>query len=128
MFSTTTPTTPANAGLKPIAAFRIALTALLLVGWTLTVGSPTRAQAQVNDIFHITSGTFTNHVEYHRIDLPPGKDVVLADLAGPGKITYFYITDDSTGHATDGSGALYAGLVLKVYWDEAAEPSIQVPL
>ena len=36
-------------------------------------------------------------------------------------MTYFYITDDS-------SGKIDAGLVLKVYWDGAREPSIQVPL
>lgn len=103
------------------------LMALLAVTWFLAAGSPC-AQAQVNDIFRITSGAFTNHLEYHQIDLAPGKEFVLADFAGPGKITYFYITDDSWGHATDGSGAMYAGLVLKVYWDDAAEPSIRVPL
>jgi hypothetical protein len=91
----------------------------LLVVWLLAAGSPPRAGAQVNDIFRITDGTFTTHVEYHRIDLPPGKEFVLADFAGPGKITYFYYTDDSNFHAADGSGALYAGLVLKVYWDNA---------
>jgi len=101
---------------------------VLLVVWILAAGSPPRAQAQVNDIFRITNGTFATHVEYHTIDLPPGKEFVLADLSGPGKITYFYYTDDSFDHATDSSGALYAGLVLKVYWDAATEPSIRVPL
>ncbi len=105
-----------------------ALIALLVAAWVLTAGSPPRVWAQVNDIFRISNGTFSNHVEYHQIDLPPGKEFILADLAGPGKITYFYYTDDSYMHATDGSGPMYAGLVLKVYWDDAPEPSIRVPL
>ena len=109
-------------------AARPAVITLLVAAWILAAGSPPRAWAQVNDIFRISNGTFANHVEYHRIDLPPGKEFVLADLAGPGKITYFYYTDNSYKHGTDGTGALYAGLVLKVYWDDAAEPSIRVPL
>ena len=95
---------------------------------TLAAVSAPAARAQVNDIFRITDGTFANHTEYHRIDLRPGQEVSLADVAGPGKITYFYYTDNSYKHGTDGSGALYAGLVLKVYWDDATEPSIHVPL
>src|SRR5580693_8101148 len=102
--------------------------ATLLVAWVLIAGFLPCAQAQVNDIFRITRGTFGSHVEYHGIDLTPGNEFVLADLNGPGKITYFYYTDDSNFHASDGSGRLYEGLVLKVYWDNAAEPSILVPL
>ena len=100
---------------------------MLLVVWIVASDAP-HASAQVNDIFRITDGTFANHLEYHNIDLLPGKELVLADFAGPGKITYFYYTDDSFMHSTDGSGPFYAGLVLKVYWDGAAEPSIRVPL
>ena len=47
--------------------------------------------------------------------------MILADLKGPGLITYFYITDGSRGH-------FYPGLVLEVFWDEEMEPSIRVPL
>ncbi|MES2661068.1 MAG: glycoside hydrolase family 172 protein [Verrucomicrobiota bacterium] len=50
-----------------------------------------------------------------------GKELVIADLKGPGKVTYFYITDDTVGK-------WYPGLVLKVFWDDAKDPSIQVPL
>jgi hypothetical protein len=45
----------------------------------------------------------------------------LADLEGPGKVTYFYITDDTQVR-------WYAGLVLRVFWDGESEPSIQTPL
>lgn len=86
------------------------------------------AQAQMQDLFRITQGSFANHIEYHGVDLAPGKEVVLADLAGPGKITYFYYTDDGNLHPTDSAGFMYPGLVLKVFWDDATEPSIVVPL
>jgi hypothetical protein len=105
------------------------LASLLLVGaWVLRAGFSTPAQAQFQGLFRITEGSFANHVEYHRIDLPPGKETVLADIAGPGKITYFYYTDDSFGQATQGTGFMFSGLVLEVFWDDAAEPSIRVPL
>jgi len=45
----------------------------------------------------------------------------MADLKGPGKVTYWYITDDTRSH-------WYPGLVLKIFWDGASEPSVQVPL
>jgi len=89
---------------------------------------PLPASSQVQDLYRITGGSFADHVEYHRVDLPPGKELVLANLAGPGKITYFYYTDDSNSHRTDGTGFMYPGLVLKVYWDDAPQPSIQIPL
>ncbi len=37
-----------------------------------------------------------SHVEYHKFDIPKGTEVQLADLKGPGKVTYFYITDDNS--------------------------------
>ena len=86
------------------------------------------ARAQIGDLFRTTDGSFANHVEYHQINLPPGKEFVMADLAGPGKITYFYFTDDSHFHPTEGTGFMYPGLVLEVFWDDATEPSIRVPL
>jgi hypothetical protein len=47
--------------------------------------------------------------------------MILADLKGPGKVTYFYITDDTVGK-------WYPGLILKVFWDDEKYPSIEVPL
>jgi hypothetical protein len=55
------------------------------------------------------------------LEVPKGKETVLADLKGPGKVTYFYITDDTQVH-------WYPGLVLKVFWDDETEPSVQTPL
>jgi D-arabinan exo alpha-(1,3)/(1,5)-arabinofuranosidase (non-reducing end) len=75
----------------------------------------------VPDLFRITGGVSDTALQYRPFVIPPGKEEVLADLKGPGKVTYFYITDDS-------SGKLDPELVLKVYWDGAREPSIHVPL
>lgn len=89
----------------------------------LSLGLP--AAAQVQDIYRINDGKFAAHVELIPIhaDLAPGKELVLGDFTGPGKVTYFYYTDNGAA-----SGVPYPGLVLKVYWDDATEPSIQVPL
>jgi hypothetical protein len=100
----------------------------LVVACAMAVICSTPAQAQLHDLFRVTGGSFANHVEYHNVNLPPGKEMVLADIGGPGKITYFYYTDESHGHATDGSGFMYPGLVLEVFWDDATDPSIRVPL
>lgn len=86
------------------------------------------AKAQLGDLFRTTGGFFANHLEYHRITSPPGKEFVTADLAGPGKITYFCYTDDSHFHPTEGTGFMYPGLVLEIFWDDAAEPSVRLPL
>jgi hypothetical protein len=73
------------------------------------------------ELFRITGGRSRNHMEYHEMRVPKGGETVLAELTGPGKVTYFYITDDT-------QVKWYPGLVLKVFWDEESEPSIQVPL
>jgi hypothetical protein len=85
-----------------------------------------RSNAQgVQDLYRITSGQFANHMEYHKVELDPGKETELANLTGPGLVTYFYITDSSGSSQTD---AYYPGLVLKIYWDDAPAPSVWVPL
>lgn len=95
----------------------LAVTFLLIFGVRVT------AIAQVQDIYKITDGSFSSHVEYHQVDIAPGKELVLGDVTGPGKVTYFYYTDSGAQY-----GLIYAGLILRVYWDNATEPSIQVPL
>ncbi len=94
--------------------FNVAASCLLM--WL-----PGPVEAQMRDIFKVTDTTSDSHVEYHKFDIAKGKEVQLADLKGPGKVTYFYITDDN-------AGKWHPGLVLKVYWDDAKEPSINVPL
>ena len=94
------------------------IASLLLIGhfWNL----PAQAQGLQN-LHRITASVFNSHVEYHQINIPKGREVTLTDLAGPGKVTYWYITDDE-------GGKWYPGLVLKVFWDDETEPSILVPL
>ena len=53
--------------------------------------------------------------------IPPGGERVLADIEGPGKITYLYATDSTKGRWNP-------GLVLRIYWDGAKEPSVNVPV
>jgi len=47
------------------------------------------------DLYRITQGVSRYHVEYHQVSLSTGAELLLADLAGPGKVAYFYITDDT---------------------------------
>lgn len=78
------------------------------------------AQA-VSDLSRITDAVTLTETAFHQVSVPKGEEWVLADLKGPGKVTYFYITDDTVGK-------WYPGLVLKVFWDDATYPSIDVPL
>lgn len=56
------------------------------------------------------------------IEVAPGQSAVLADLKGPGVITHIWFTTASLSPFSGRS------LVLRVYWDEAERPSIEVPL
>ena len=66
----------------------------------LSVVCPLQAQS-VSDAYQITGGVSDTHVEFHDYSIKPGEEKTLADMDGPGKITYFYITDDSLFHRTD---------------------------
>ena len=76
---------------------------------------------ELAELYRISSVSFGSEVRWHAIKIAKGKETTLADLEGPGKVTYWYITDDS-------GGKWYPGLVLKVFWDNEREPSILVPL
>ena len=88
-----------------IAAFAAAM---------LGYASVSRAQDR-GDWYRITDAVSESHVQYHMTSVPKGKEIVLADLKGPGKITYFYVTPVSD-------------LALKIFWDDEPEASIQTPL
>ncbi len=58
--------------------------------------------------------------------IPPGETGHLADIQGPGVITHLWFAIDNTFKVTD---ALFPRkAVLKAYWDDAAFPSINVPV
>src|ERR1039457_333984 len=82
----------------------------------------------LSEIYRVTNGVSDSHVEFHDYEIRPGEETVLADIDGPGEVTYFYITDDSLFHRTDTSGFAYPGLILRVYWDGTDKPSINVPV
>lgn len=52
----------------------------------------------------------------------PGETLVLGDLEGPGAITHFWNTVASADPFSGRS------LVLRIYWDGAEKPSVEVPL
>jgi len=92
--------------------------------WTVRVAAawmlghllvPAATAQQVNNLYRLRDAVSQTYVEYHRVTVPKGKEVVLADLAGPGKVTYFYITPISD-------------MVLKIFWDDETEPSVLAPL
>ena len=99
------------------------LTSILVAG----IGNLVAAQ-DLSSLYQITEGVSDASVEFHEYVIKPGEEKVLTELAGPGKVTYFYITDDSLFHRTDTTGFAYPGLVLRVYWDWNEKPSINVPL
>jgi hypothetical protein len=100
---------------------RVAPLRTLALGTLSLVVCQTAAAQLGPEWYRITDGVSRNHMEYHQMNVAKGTNVVLADLKGPGKVTYFYITDDTQVR-------WYAGLVLKVFWDDEAEASIQAPL
>jgi hypothetical protein len=85
--------------------------ALVLCG--LAAGSA--MAEELKDLYRIRDGVSRSYVEYHQVDVAKGKEVVLADLKGPGKVVSFYVTPVSD-------------LLLKILWDDESEPSVQVPL
>ncbi len=74
------------------------------------LASPAAAQ-QLDDLYRVRDAVSQSYVEYHQVTVPKGKEVVLADLKGPGKVTYFYVTPVSD-------------MVLKIFWDDESEPSV----
>ena len=49
-------------------------------------------------MYRITDGATSTQMNFHQVSVVRGQEEVLADFKGPGKITYFYITDDTVGH------------------------------
>jgi Protein of unknown function (DUF2961) len=88
----------------------------------ITIVSVSNLNAQLlNDLYKPKQGVSSNAIRYQAVNIESGKEIELANLTGAGLITYFYITDNSKGN-------IYRGLVLKIYWDNNEEPSVNVPL
>jgi hypothetical protein len=67
-----------------------------------------------------TSGNPNNNDD--AIDLAKGETKTIALLDGPGKLTHFWLVPSSQDIRYP------RALVLRVYWDGAAAPSVEVPL
>ncbi|MFI9508276.1 glycoside hydrolase family 172 protein [Nocardia sp. NPDC052566] len=53
------------------------------------------------------------------IDLAPGENATLADVSGPGVFRHLWLTTDRS---------VLGLLTLRMQWDDAAEPAVEVPL
>ncbi len=69
------------------------------------------------------------------LTLEAGQTVTLADIEGPGLITHIWFTVGTQTEAWDEErrrtrryATVYRDLVLRVYWDGQAAPSVEVPL
>ncbi|WP_182141674.1 glycoside hydrolase family 172 protein [Schaalia sp. JY-X169] len=59
------------------------------------------------------------------IDLQPGESVILADIEGTGVLRHFWFT---VAREAGGEPFVLRNLVLRMYWDEANTPAVEVPL
>ncbi|WP_223692342.1 glycoside hydrolase family 172 protein [Leifsonia poae] len=59
------------------------------------------------------------------LPLPAGGRLTLADIEGPGVIRHIWIT---VPDRTDGGPFVLRDLVLRIYWDDEEEPSVESPL
>lgn len=97
------------------------LSACVLPAILLVLSLATADGQSTSELYRLTNAVTRTQSVFHRVSIPKGGEELLVGLNGPGKVTYFYITDDSRGR-------WYPGLVLKVYWDDDIDPSICVPL
>lgn len=80
-------------------------------------------QGVPTDISTITDGENETNVGFGDMTLAPGEERVVLETTGAGAIRYFYITD-----GRDTGGISDEGLVLRIYWDGADYPSVNVPV
>ena len=62
------------------------------------------------------------HRMTHVTSLAPGEVLRIPELTGPGVIRHMWVT------AREGGERLYKDLVLRIWWDGEANPSVEVPL
>jgi hypothetical protein len=77
-------------------------------------------QPQEGRSMRATSGNPNDNND--EINLAKGETRTIAQLAGPGKITHFWLAPSSQDIRFP------RALVLRIYWDGAAAPSVEVPL
>jgi len=62
--------------------------------------------------------------------IPPGQTLTIADIEGPGVINHIWLTfpDPAPGWLERDGNANHSQLVLRIYWDGAAEPAVESPV
>jgi len=60
-----------------------------------------------------------------QITLPQGESVCIADIEGPGIIRHIWCT---VGQHTKNGDFVLRNLIVRMYWDNEKEPSVEVPL
>ena len=59
-------------------------------------------------------------------DIASGETVTLAEIEGPGVINHIWVT--VADRTTDADCFVLRDLVLRMYWDDETEPSVESPL
>ena len=59
-------------------------------------------------------------------EIAPGAEEKLAEIEGPGIIEHIWITVDNK--TTEGDCFVLRDIVLKMFWDDEKDPSVEVPL
>lgn len=59
-------------------------------------------------------------------NIMPGQEEILAEIDGPGMLEHIWMTVDAK--TSEGDCFVLRDLVLKMYWDEETEPSVEAPL
>jgi hypothetical protein len=72
------------------------------------------------------TGTIT---KWGDLFIPKNSEIEIANLEGPGMITQIALADGMPRDSKDPDGVQFTrGLILKIFWDDAKEPSVNVPL
>lgn len=101
---------------------------LIMVFITSLAFCTTVMAQSLDNLYKIKGSQSASFVKYQNFSIPINREVEIANLTGPGMITQFYFTDRPRD-SKDPRGVNFAsGLVLKIFWDEANDPSVNVPL
>jgi len=69
--------------------------------------------------------TGSNH-DY--LEIAPGQTVTLLDYRGAGIVRHFWVTTEGSWAASGTTLALFRQAILRMYWDDETEPSVEAPL
>jgi hypothetical protein len=119
--------------------YRILLWCPLLAALAGAPAAPAQTDAGLGDLTRVrpgrsravtSSATDLNSNLDRLTYIRPGETVVLADIAGPAVIDHIWLTfnDARPNWLESGGSANPAELVLRMYWDGAEAPAVEVPL